>query len=517
MFDKLYMGIDIGTSGIRAALFDEIGNQVSLYHKEYPLICTEPGMAELDPELVFASLIDVVKGCNEAVKERCVFIRAIGLSTQLHSVMAVDIYGNPLTNVMTWADTRCMEQADYIRDNFDNSELYHRTGCRTQHPMYPLSKILWIKEKKPEIFKNTYKFVSIKEFILYKLFKRYIIDITDASSSSLFNIHNFKWDEYILNNILEIDVDKFGEPVDCNYVLSNMDKNYAELMGIKQDTPVAVGSGDGMLANVGCGVFDDSSMSFTIGTSGALRISVKEPLLDEKGRTWCYCFTKDTWVSGGAINNGGIVLRWLRDSFKKQYEHDMALEVEGTKSIYDLFSKYASEIKPGAEGLIFLPYLTGERSPGWNASARGTLHGIQLIHGKKHIVRAAMEGVMYKMYSIFEILTQINNNVKVIIGNGGYVNSNVWLQIQADLFNKEIAVAGIGEAAAFGAAYIAMAAIGAIRDLKTPMPAMKPSRIIQPIAENHEVYQAVYSEFKTLYRQFYGNSELKNIKVKEIV
>jgi gluconokinase len=515
MFDKLFMGIDIGTSGVRAALFDEVGNQVSLNHKEYPMICTEPGMAELDPELVFSSLIEVVRGCNDNIKGRTAYIKAIGLSTQLHSIMAVDKYGTPLTNLITWADTRCMAQGDYIRDNFNNSDLYYRTGCRTQHPMYPLSKILWIKDTKPHIFTNTHKFVSIKEFILNKLFKRYIIDITDASSSALFNIHNFQWDDHVLNNILEIDVNKFGEPVDCTYVLNNMDKTYVELMGIKPETPVTVGSGDGMLANVGCGVFDDSSMSFTIGTSGALRISVNEPLLDEKGRTWCYCFTKDTWVSGGAINNGGIVLRWLRDSFKKQYEYDAIMEEQ--RSIYDLFSKYASEIKPGSEGLIFLPYLTGERSPGWNAGARGTLHGLQLIHGKKHIIRAAMEGVMYKMYSIFEILTQINNNVKVIIGNGGYVNSNVWLQIQADLFNKEIAIAGIGEAAAFGAAYTAMAAIGHIENLKTPMQSMKPSRIITPIAENHQIYQEVYNEFKSLYKQFYGISEFKNIRVKEIV
>jgi gluconokinase len=505
MFDKLFMGIDIGTSGIRAALFDEVGSQISLYHKEYPMICDKPGMSELDPELVFNSLLEVVKKCNEAVKERIVSIRAIGLSTQLHSIMAVDKNGNPITNVITWADTRSMPQADYIRDNFNNSELYRRTGCRTQHPMYPLSKILWIKETKPYIYESAYKFVSIKEYILYKLFKRFVIDITDASCTAYFNIHNFQWDEYILENILKIDADKFGEPVECTYLLDNMDKSYADIMGIGHNIPVVVGSGDGMLANVGCGVFDDTSMSFTIGTSGALRIAVDKPLLDENGRTWCYCFSKDTWVAGGAINNGGIILRWLRDSFKKQYEYDTS--VEGENSIYELFSKYASEVKPGADGLIFLPYLTGERSPGWNATAKGTLHGLQLIHGRKHIIRAAMEGVMYKMYSVFEVIAQINNNVKVIIGNGGYVKSDVWLQIQADLFNKEIAVAGIGEAAAFGAAYTAMAAIGAIRNLKTPLPAMEPSRIIRPIVENHQVYQAAYSDFKSLYKQFYGISD----------
>jgi gluconokinase len=503
MFDKLFMGIDIGTSGVRAALFDLHGNLVSLCHKEYPMICKEPGMAELNPEEVFASLVEVVRKCNEKVTESTVKIKGIGMSTQLFSIMAVDRNGKPLTNVFTWADTRCMDEANYVRDNFDTLALYYKTGCRTQHPMHPLSKLLWLKNKYPSIFDGAYKFVSIKEYVLFKLFGRFVIDITDASTTGFFNIYSFKWDEYILENVLKISEDKFGEAVDCTYILENMKAEYAELMKVKQDIPVTIGSGDGMLANVGCGVFDDTSMSFTIGTSGALRISVDKPLLDEKQRTWCYCFTKDSWVAGGAINNGGIVLKWLRDSFINQYEHDMTLE--GEKSVYELFSKYAAEIKPGSDGLIFLPYLTGERAPGWNAGAKGTLHGLQLIHGRKHMIRAAMEGVMYKQFSIFEILTQINNNVKVIIGNGGYINSEVWLQIQADLFNKEIAVAGVGEAAAFGAAYVAMVACGDIPSLKTPIIKMKPSRTITPISENHEVYKSAYSEFKKLYKMYYGS------------
>jgi gluconokinase len=159
-----------------------------------------------------------------------------------------------------------------------------------------------------------YKFVSIKKYILFKLFGEFFIDYGDASATACFNIHTFRWDSHILSNVLDVKKGKFGEPVDCTFVLKGMKKEYAKVMGPREDIPVAVGSGDGMLANAGCGVYDDTSMSCTIGTSGALRIATNKPLLDEFQRTWCYCFTKDTWVAGGARHHPLVprMLQWLR-------------------------------------------------------------------------------------------------------------------------------------------------------------------------------------------------------------
>jgi gluconokinase len=252
-----------------------------------------------------------------------------------------------------------------------------------------------------------------------------------------------------------------------------------------------------MMANLGCGVFDNSRMSSTIGTSGAMRISTNKPIIDPDGKVWCYCFTKDTWVAGGAINNGGIVLKWMRDEYRGQFEIEMKQMNE--KSIYKLFDLYAEQINPGSDGLTFLPYLTGERSPGWHAEATGIMHGLQLLHGKKHYIRAAMEGVMYNMYSIYEAVTALNDNVKTIIANGGYANSPIWLQIQADIFNKEIAVADVSEAAALGAAYTGMVAVGAVKDFKRSLPSMQTSQTILPIQENSKIYKESYRQFQELY------------------
>ena len=497
-----FLGIDIGTSGVRAALFDMEGNQLGLSHKEYPMICTEPGMAELNPETVFSTLLEVVKSCRDKIDKNGVdSLKAIGFSTQLSSLIALDTNGNCLTNLFTWADTRAVHHADKIKAEHDYISMYKNTGCRVQHPMYPISKILWLRDVNPAIVEQTYKFVTIKSYILFKLTGQYVIDYTDASATGCFNIHNFEWDPYILNQVLCIDEAKLCKTVPCTFLLDGIKAVYAEKMNISVTTPLIIGSGDGMCANAGCGVLDDTAMSSTIGTSGALRISVNTPLIDPEQRTWCYCFTKDMWVAGGAINNGGIVLKWLREDYRKQYEYEC--EINGLNEIYELFDKYAAEINPGSDGLLFLPFLTGERSPNWNANAKGTIYGLQLIHGKKHFIRAAMEGVMFRMFSVFETIAAQNNHVKQIKANGGYVNSDIWLQIQADIFNREIAVAGIGEAAAFGAAYLAMAGIGTIKDLKQLLPKMQPSKVITPISKNNAVYVEAYAAFKELYRKIY--------------
>jgi gluconokinase len=499
---NFYIGIDIGTTGVRSNIFDIEGNQIGFDYKEYPTICTEKGMLELDPNYVFKSLLEVVKNsidkCNISSKS----IRSIGMSSQMHSFIAVDKDGNNLTNVITWGDTRSINEAKFIEKNYDSNELYRKTGCRVQHPMYPLSNILWLKNKMPAVYKNSYKFVTIKEYIIFKLSGKFIIDLTDASATACLNINSFNWDKDILKDILKIDADMLGEVRECTYIVPSIKREYAEKMGIKTDTPLAIGSGDGIMANIGCGGFDDTSMSCTIGTSGALRIAANKPLFDEEARTWCYCFTKDTWVAGGAISNGGIVLKYLRNQFRDQFEKEAS--EKGYDNIYNLFNYYASQIDPGSNGLIFLPFLTGERSPGWNADATASLIGLRFMHDKRHIIRAAMESVIYNMYSIYRMIEKIDGNVKQIIANGGYANSDIWLQIQADIFNKEIAVAGTTEASVFGAAYVGMAAVGDIKSLKHPIPRMKPIKIIKPNYNNIQIYKDMYNKFLNYYTIILG-------------
>ncbi len=497
----LFMGIDIGTSSVRAALFDREGNQLAISQREYPLICTEPDMAEIEPDTVLDSLLDSVRDALAQPGLETAALRAIGISTAVHSILAVDADDRPLTRVLTWADSRPIRQAEQLEREHDCAALYRSTGCRVQHPMYPLSKILWLKQERPDIFRQATRFVSIKAYVLHRLFGRYLIDYADASASSCFNIHQYRWDPVILEKVLGIGPERLAEPVDGTAILQGMDPAYARRMGIRADIPVCVGSGDGMLANLGCGVFDHTAMTCTVGTSGAMRITVDRPLLDPEQRTWCFCLIRGQWVAGGAINNGGIILRWLRDSFRETFRAEA--DRRNCPNIYALFDEVAAEIPAGCNGLTFLPLLTGERSPYWNARARGVLYGLDLRHDARHIVRAAMEGIVYRLYSIDEALRSLDSQPRQIRANGGYAASDIWLQIQADVFGRPIAVSGVSEAAALGAAYLAMFATGAISRLDQGLPAMRATRILEPNPANAAVYREGYQAFCDLYDKLY--------------
>ncbi len=500
MPDSFYMGIDLGTSSIRAVVFDVQGKPVLSRQEEFPMMTELESHAEIDPESIYRHFISVVRSCMLQLSGN-MKVRAIGFSTQMHSLMLTDEKGKPLTRVMTWADNRAYQQAESIKKNYDSLSLYKRTGCIVQHPLYPLSKILWFKEQKPELFKQAACFLTVKSYLLYKLYGSYVIDYTDASASGLFNLHTFTWDEEIISQILGLSADRFPRPVPCDYLLSGISSSLAEEMCLDPDTPMTAGSGDGILANLGCGIFDASAMSSTVGTSGAVRTTVSSPLLDDQQRTWCYCLSKDRWVAGGAINNGGIVLRWLRDQFKETFQKDV--EEQGCYNIYALFDQYAASIPAGSDQLTFLPLLTGERSPNWNALTRGVLYGLDLRHSRQHIVKAAMEGIMYQMFAVYQALFSINTQTRQIRASGGYARSDVWLQIQADIFGQPIAVSNVNEASALGAAYLSMLAVGAVSRFDEGLPEMTVTRHFEPDEHHREIYRNGYKRYADIYNRLY--------------
>lgn len=505
-----FIGIDIGTSSARAVLFDNNGFQVSIDGREYSLDVSISGMAELNPDQVFDSVINVLRNCIKKAGIDKKYIYGIGISCQMHSLMLVDNKGDPLSRLITWADNRSKTEADTINDIYNASDLYNRTGCRTQHPMYPLSKLLWFKKNDPELFAKCHKFITIKEYIIFKLYGEYVVDYTLASCQGYYNIHRQNWDNHILDNIIGITSERLSEVVECTYILKGFKSELESILGIYKDTPLIIGAGDGIMANIGCGVVDSRSFSSTVGTSGAIRTASEKPLLDVNQKNWCYSFLKDMWVSGGAINNGGLVLKWFRDEFKNQFEQEATLS---NMNVYELFDRYASEINPGSDGLIFLPFLTGERSPGWKSDARGIMYGLSYSHGRKHMLRASMEGVMFRLYAVYEVISALNpplqeasfnNSAASIIANGGYTKSDIWLQMQADIFNKKIAVSRVTEASALGAAYLAMYALGEVKDIKKLLPGMHTENIIFPSEENHLIYKKAYELSNQIYESIYS-------------
>lgn len=493
---RLVAGLDFGTSGVKALLFDPKGLLKASAAGEYPTHSPRPGWAELDPEEVFTATVRVLGEAVAAARAQDpqAEVEAVGLSSALFNLLAVDGAGRPLTRVLTWMDNRAAAEAERLAQSGLAHELYLRTGCRV-HPMYPLSKLVWLKEHEPEVWRKAARFLSLKEYLVERLCGARVVDYSLASATGLFNLHAHAWDAEALD-LAGLTPARLSAPVDATHTVRGLPAELARWMGLRPETPFALGAGDGMLAHLGCGCFTASRFSSTIGTSGALRVLASRPLLDEAERTWCYCLDGETWVAGGAINNGGIVLRWLRDQLGGEERRAAA---EQGKDPYEVLCALAEGVPAGAEGLVLLPFLTGERSPNWNAQAKGVLFGLQLHHTRGHLVRAALEGVAYRMWSVYEALQELSGQEGEIWANGGYARSPFWVQIQADVFQRPVRVPRVAEASAFGAAMVALKAVGLIADYRDLEPAIVVERVHRPDPGQAEVYREGYRLFRDLY------------------
>lgn len=480
-----YLGIDMGTSGVKAVLFDSFGHVTASGHSHCVLNTGPAGRAELYPDAILNAVVEAVKLCTSS--SSCVpsKIEAVGFSCHHHSLMAVDGKGEPLTNILTWADNRAAKEAEVLGRSSNVAHWYHRTGCRNAHPMYPLSKIIWFRENEAATFAEADRFVTAKEYVLFKLFGIWAVDDTLASAQGYYDIHRHSWDRELLEDVAGITAKRLSEIVGCTHILRRLLGDWPDRLGLLRDTPFVVGSGDGITANLGCGVLNRSAFSSTVGTSGAIRTTVDEPLTDVNGGTWCYAFLKNKWVAGGAINNGAVALTWLRREFGFQFEKDML----GDEKLMDTMNRLAASIAPASDGLIFLPYMLGERCPDWNASARGLVYGLDFTHTRAHFVRAIMEGVMFRLFTVDRALSALCGSGGLLRASGGYTNSAVWLQMQADIFGRRVEVSEVTEASALGAAFLAMYAVGAISNLEEGLPAMKPSLILEPDPGSVVVYE----------------------------
>ncbi|MCU7258152.1 gluconokinase, partial [Pseudomonas aeruginosa] len=417
-------------------------------------------VSEENPDELFDAVLMTVKYVIREANIAKEDIKLISFSAQMHSLVAMDEQHQRLTENITWADNRASKYADRINQQHDGFNIYRRTGTPI-HPMSPLSKIFWMKHEQPDIFNRTAMFADIKTYILYQLYETYVIDQSMASATGMFNLEQLDWDDDVLN-LLGITRQQLPELVPTTHILKGMKKRYATLMGVDENTPVVIGASDGVLSNLGVNSYRKGEVAVTIGTSGAIRTVIDKPRTDDKGRIFCYVLTDEHYVIGGPVNNGGVILRWLRDEI-------LASEVETAKRLgvdpYDVLTQIASRVKPGADGLIFHPYLAGERAPLWNADARGSFFGLTLSHKKEHMIRAALEGVLYNLYTVYLALIEVMNETpSTIKATGGFAKSEIWRQMMADIFDTHLSVPESYESSCLGACVLGMKALGEIDD-----------------------------------------------------
>jgi gluconokinase len=495
MNESYFIGVDIGTTSTKAIVFSASGRIKGQGNRGYPLSVPQPGWAEQDPEEIFAAMVQAISDAVKQANVPTAAIAAVGFSAAMHSLIALDADSKPLTPVIIWADNRSINQTQRLQQDDTGHNLYLRTGTPI-HPMSPLTKLLWMREEAADIFQKAAKFISIKEYVFYKLCNRFVVDYSIASATGLFNLKQLQWDQDAIA-LVGIQTDQLSEPVSTTHILRGLKPDYAEAMGLEPQTALVIGASDGVLANLGVGAIAPQQLAITIGTSSAVRTVVSAPLTDPKGRTFCYALTENHWVIGGPSNNGGIILRWLRDQFC-QPEVDQAKQM-GVDP-YEVMIGAAAAIPAGANGLICLPFWSGERAPYWNAEARGVFFGVGLHHQRAHFIRAVLEGVLFSVYSINLALQELIGAAPEIRASGGFARSKVWLQMTADLFGYEVLVPQTFESSGFGAAALAMLATGALTQLEEVQKLIQVGDRYQPdlnlsyhYHQLFEVYERIYS------------------------
>ena len=490
-----YIGVDIGTGSAKAVAIEENAKKVLLTQQvTYPILHPGPHLSEQDPERIWQAFVRCIAQTIDTLKSAP---KAIGLSSAMHSVIPVDKTGQALMNMITWADGRSADIAEQIRKSTTAEAIYRVTGTPI-HAMTPLCKIRWIRENRPEVFEKTAKFISIKEYIWYKLFQAYEVDHSIASGMGMFDTEKLVWHTPALS-LAGIDEDYLSTPVSTSHLRNEISPAVVHELHCQANTNFVIGASDGCLANLGSQAITPGTASLTIGTSGAIRVASPTPCHHFKSMIFSYRLDEELFLCGGPINNGGAVWNWYVKDFLQK-------DLDDPKAHAELLQR-AATLPPGANGLLLLPYLMGERAPIWNSKSSGVFFGIRDTHTQEHFTRAVIEGISMALYSVWKSLEAVCGNVECIYASGGFVRADLWLHVIADIFNKPVALQNAEDASAIGAALMAIKRVEGRKTYPVFETTEKP-RIIFPDAGNHKRYQSVYALFTRVYEKLKEEMDL---------
>ena len=493
---KYLLGIDVGTSGTKVALFDTAGVLIGSATHEYPLIQPENGWAEQEPDQWWRA---VVAGISDLVRDHpseSSALAGIGVTGQMHGLVMLDELGAVIRPAILWCDGRTIEQCAEITERVGAERLIAITA-NPALPGFTAPKILWVRQKEPESFTRCRHILLPKDYIRYRLTGVLAADATDASGTNLFDVTRRQWSEEVLA-ALEIDPALLPEVYESPEVVGTLSETAATETGLKAGLPVVAGAGDNAAAAVGLGVVSPGRAFTSIGTSGVIFAHSDTVAIDPGGRVHTFCAAAPgTWTVMSCTLAAGLSLRWWRDTFSQQ---EIAEALERGVDPYEVITEQVAAIPLGADRLIYLPYLMGERSPLLDSNARGVFFGLTTTHTRAHLARAVMEGITFSLRQCLDVLREMGVRSETMLACGGGARSALWRQMLADVFALPVAVPLNDEGPAFGAALLAGVGAGIYPSVEDAC-----ARTVQtsdPIAPD-AVTGARYAPYYELYAELY--------------
>ncbi len=504
------LGLDAGTTSTRAILIDENGRLIATSSRDYPMLVPRHGWAEQEAEDWYKAAVLTIRDVLEKSGIDAGGIAGIGLSGQMHGAVVLDIHGKPVRPVMIWCDNRAYMQTKKIYDIFGYYN-FIKLSYNQALPGYIAPKLLWIRDNEPENYKKINRFLFPKDYLRYRFSGVYASEVSDASGSVMMDIPNRRWSDEIISG-LEIDKKILPDIFESVVISSRVNSETAAATGLVAGTPIAGGGGDNAAGAIGTGIIREGVMSDSLGTSGVVFIHTDKPVFDPEGRFHCTCHTVPyKWNLLGATLSAAGSLKWYADNFG--VSRDFIERYPETGDDYELLNRQAEGVNPGSDGLLFLPYLIGERTPYSDAHARGVFFGISYIHTSSHFVRSIMEGVAFSQRDCLEIARELGSGSDRVVLVGGGSRSRIWRQIMADILNSNIAINNINEGPAFGAALIAGVGVGLYSDVEDAHnKTVKEIENIAPVEANVFLYDRLYD----IYRNLYNDLKLDFKKIADI-
>lgn len=493
-------GIDIGTSATKVLLCDERGTVLAAASAEYPVYAPKAGWSEQEPEDWWKATVDDLAAACKKAKIKPSQITGIGLSGQMHGSVFVDKAGRSLRRALLWNDQRTAAECAEIERRAGGRKKLIGMVSNVALTGFTAPKILWVRKHDPKTYAKTCKVLLPKDYIRLKLTGEYMGEVSDAAGTLLLDVKKRAWHKGLLAK-LEIDADLMPPLVESPEITGTITETVAKLTSLKAGTPVVGGAGDQPAGAVGNGIVRTGIVSATMGTSGVVYAHADEPVPNPEGNLQSFCHAvPDKWCVFGCMLSAGGSLQWLRDTL---WADEVAAARKARRdpgAIYPKMIEEAAAAPPGCEGLVFLPYLTGERCPYADPQARGAWIGLTVRHTRPHLIRAVLEGITFGMRDQIEIMRGRGVAIKEVRASGGGAASAFWRQLQADMYNAHVVTINTREGGALGVALLAAVGTGLYASVpEACQAAIKVTETIKPVKATATIYNDLYPAYRSLY------------------